>query len=349
VLGGPHPTALPQEALYHADAVVVGEAEQVWGRLLADVRQGKLQQLYCAPGLADLSLFPSPRLDVIPKEFKFRKATLASKGCPYKCDFCFVNKVNGYRQRFRPIAHVYRDIAAMNGNGRDSTYMIFWDDNLAGDKRYTKELCRAIAPLKKKWAGAASVNVADDNELLDLLEKSGCRALFIGFESINQASLDDSGKRQNHVHHYRDVLKRLHDHGIAVTGAFVFGFDDDDPTVFDRTLEFAIDNNLDCITPALLTPLPKTRLFERLQTEGRIVDTDWAHYDYQHVVYRPKQFTAEGLYEKYLRFLNDFYSFQSVFKRLGRSRCLLLIALLANLGYHRFYKRMLADYERSSQ
>jgi radical SAM superfamily enzyme YgiQ (UPF0313 family) len=346
VLGGPHATALPREALEHADAVVVGEAEQVWASLLDDFRQGRLRRIYQAPGLTDLALFPSPRLEVIPKEFTFRKATLASKGCPFHCDFCFVNKMNHYHQRFRPISHVYRDIASMEGDGRDGKYFIFWDDNLAGEERYTKELCRAIAPLKKRWAGAASVNIARDDELLLLLEQSGCQALFIGFESINQASLDGTGKRQNHVRHYREILKRLHDRGIAVTGAFVFGFDHDDPEVFDRTLEFAIDINLDCITPALLTPLPQTSLFDEMHSQGRIIDTNWAHYDYQHVVYRPKQFTPDELYERYLRFLNDFFSYRSILKRLGHSRCFLLISGLANLGYHRFYKRMLADYEQ---
>jgi radical SAM superfamily enzyme YgiQ (UPF0313 family) len=345
VLGGPHVSVLPAEALQHADSVVLGEAEEIWGQLLKDFQDGHMQQIYQAPGLADLKNFPRPRLDLIPEEFTFKNSTLASKGCPFSCNFCFTNLANQYHQRFRPIGDVVRDIEAMKGSWLDRKLFVFWDDNFVGDPRYTKELCRAIIPLNKKWGTAASVNVGRDEELLTLLERAGCIALFIGMESINASSLRHSNKHQNDVRQYREMIQRLHDHGISVTGAFVFGFDQDDISVFDRTLEFMIHINLDCTTPAILTPLPGTSLYARLEQDGRIVDRNWEHYDYFHVVFEPKQIGREDLYEGFLRFARDFFSYRSIWTRLCRSHTQLLLAILANLGYHRFYRRMLQEYE----
>jgi radical SAM superfamily enzyme YgiQ (UPF0313 family) len=346
VLGGPHVSVLPTEALQHADSVVVGEAEDLWGQLLKDFQHGQMQRISRTRGLADLKNFPKPRLDLIPDEFTFKNATLASRGCPFRCNFCFTNSVNRYHQRFRPIDDVVRDIEAMEGRWMNRKYFVFWDDNFVGDLRYTKELCQAIAPLNKKWAAGASTNVADDRELLELLEKAGCIALFIGMESINASSLRHSDKFHNQVVRYRDMIQRLHDHGIGVTGAFVFGFDQDDPSVFDRTLEFTIKINLDCMTPAILTPLPATPLYSRMKQEGRIFDRNWGHYDYFHVVFEPKQFDREALYEGFLRFTRDFFSYKSIATRLRRSHTQLVFAILANLGYHHFYQRLLHEYEQ---
>ncbi|MCU0643958.1 MAG: B12-binding domain-containing radical SAM protein [bacterium] len=296
VMGGPHASVFPGEALQHADAVVVGEAEEIWQPLLRDFQQGRMNKIYQASGLVDLKNFPQPRLDLAPKEFAFRNSTLASKGCPFRCNFCFTSFINQYQQRFRHIDDVFRDIEAMDGNWLDRKHFVFWDDNLFGNPRYAKELLRAITPLNKRWAAAASVNIATDPETVRLLEQAGCAALFIGLESINSASLQESQKYHNHVSNYHDMVKRLHDHGIGITGAFVFGFDQDDRSVFDRTLEFAIKIDLDCMTPAILTPLPGTPFYHRIKQEGRIFDHDWSHYDYYHVVFEPKQMTAEELY-----------------------------------------------------
>jgi len=346
VLGGPHASVLPEEAGTHADAVVVGEAEDLWAGLLEDFRQGRLRKVYKAPGLADLSKFPKPRMDLIPKEFMFRNATLASKGCPFHCDFCFVNMINQYHQRFRPIPDVVRDIEAMGGTAFERKHFIFWDDNFVGNVPYAKRLCRELAPLGKKWAVAASVTVAQDDELLDLMQKAGCIALFIGMESINSGSLPGAGKRQNTVAKYQEMIGKLHDHGIALTGAFVFGFDEDDATVFDRTLDFVNKAALDCMTTAIMTPLPGTPSGDRMRRDGRVFDRDWGHYDYFHVVYRPRLMTPEELYRGFLGFNRDFFSFGSALQRLGHSRTQLLLTILANLGYHKFHSRMFREYEQ---
>jgi len=348
VLGGPHATVRPREASQHADAVVVGEAEKTWGSLIADFRRGEMKPLYQAPELIDMREFPRPRLDVVPPGFTVRNVTLASKGCPNRCRFCFVNAVNRYGQRFRPVADVVKDLEGLpdrSGPGRD--YLVLWDDNIAGDTGYLKALCRAIAPFKKKWLAAAAVNIAEDGEVLELLEASGCAGLFIGMESVNSASLDHVDKHHNRVGEYRKMIEKLHDRGVAVTGAFVFGFDQDDRTVFDRTLEFVLSLDLDCMTPAIFTPLPGTPVYEEIEREGRIADRDWAHYDYHHVVFRPRRMSEDELMEGFLRMMNDFYSFGSIFKRLGRSRTRLMMAVLLNLGYHKFYRRLLREYEEA--
>ncbi len=346
VLGGPHVSVMPQEALQHAEAVVVGEAEEIWPRLIDDFRRNNLQPVYRQNNLSDLSRFPRPRLEVIPKEFAFRNSTLASKGCPFKCNFCFVNMFNGYRQRFRPVEDVIADLERMEGNPYQRKRVIFWDDNINGHPAYLKKLLREMIPLKKKWASAASATIANDPELLDLLEKSGCTALFIGMESINTSSLRESAKYHNRVANYREMVKRLHDHGIALTGAFVFGFDQDDADTFDRTLEMMIDIELDCMTPAILTPLPGTPLYRQMAQQGRIFDHNWGDYDYFHVVFRPKQMSPEQLYEGFLEFNRRFFSYGSIFKRLSRSQTHLTLTILANLGYHGFYKRMIREYRQ---
>jgi radical SAM superfamily enzyme YgiQ (UPF0313 family) len=344
VLGGPHATVRPVEALQHADTVVVGEAEKTWGQLIADFRRGKLSRIYQAQDLIDMKDFPRPRLDIVPKEFKIRNVTLASKGCPNRCSFCFVNKVNNYRQRFRPVADVVADIERMEEHaGLSGEYLVFWDDNIAGDPRYLKELCRAIAPFGKKWLAAAAANVADDDEVVRLLEHSGCAGLFIGLESVNSASLQHVHKHHNYVGKYREMMAKLHDHGIAVTGAFVFGFDQDERTVFDRTLEFVLGIDLDCMTPAIFTPLPGTPVYEDMEREGRIIDRNWAHYDYHHVVFEPRLMSRDELEVGFIKMMNSFFSFRSIFKRLSRSRTRLLMAILLNMGYHKFYRRMLDE------
>jgi radical SAM superfamily enzyme YgiQ (UPF0313 family) len=344
VLGGPHVTVRPDEALQHADAVVVGEAETIWGQLISDFRRGQLKRLYQAPELIDMKKFPPPRLDVMPKEFEVRNATLASKGCPNRCRFCFVNKMNDYRQRFRPVANVVADIERMEEHpGLAGKYLVFWDDNISGDLRYLKELCRAIAPFGKKWLAAAATNVADDDEVLRLMERSGCAGLFIGLESINSASLKNVHKHHNRIGKYREMMAKLHDHGIGVTGAFMFGFDQDDRTVFERTLEFVLGIDLDCMTPGIFTPLPGTPVYEDIEGEGRIIDRDWAHYDYHHVVFEPRLMSRDELEVGFIKMMNAFFSFGSIFKRLSRSRTRLLMAVLLNLGYHKFYRRLLDE------
>lgn len=349
VFGGPHASVRPEEALRHADSIVIGEAEEVWKNLLTDFENGRLKKRYGTGHLLDMARFPRPRLDLIPGEFTFRNSTLASKGCRFHCNFCFTAAFNRYQHRCRPIEDVIGDIEDMGGTGFGRNLFNFWDDNLIGNPGYTKKLLKAMIGLDKKWGAAVSSNITNDDEMLKLLERSGCIAVFIGMESINSKSLRESSKYHNRVSKYGEMIRKLHDHGIGITGAFVFGFDHDDSSVFDRTLEVVKRIDLDCMTPAILTPLPGTPLHDRMNHEGRIFDHDWEHYDYFHVVFRPKLMTPQDLYEGFLAFNQNFFSMKSIFTRLAHSRTQLLLAMLSNLGYHSFYKRMIKEYARGSR
>ncbi len=234
VLGGPHPTLLPAEAQAHADAVVVGEAEESWPRLIADFRAGCLHPLYRAEGPPSLCGLPPARRDLLSGRWYSKGVLIATRGCPNACEYCTLPYLYDRKLRFRPVQEVAQEVAAIQGKP-----IVFWDDNLVADPAYARELFRAITPCKKWWTAQATMQVASDDELLRLAAESGCRAFFIGFESFSQQSLDATGKGFNRVRDYQAVVARLHAHGIAIQAGIMLGFDQDEPDVFARTVEAA--------------------------------------------------------------------------------------------------------------
>ncbi len=237
VLGGIHPSTMPEEASEHADSVVIGEAEGIWPQLLQHFEAGRLEKTYHQEGLIDLSQSPIPRREIF-RPYRFRYAPVdvvqTTRGCPFHCDFCTVNPVFGSRYRMREVASVVAEVEKLSRPG-----LLFADDNIIGNVPYFRRLFTALIPLKLRWIGEASLAGLEDEENLKILEKSGCKALFIGFESLS-AELRGVGKVQNHPERYGEIIRRLHDHGIIAYAAFMFGFDFDDPSVFERTVEFAI-------------------------------------------------------------------------------------------------------------
>jgi len=335
VMGGMHASAMPQEALQHADAVVVGEAEGCWHKVLEDFKRREMRGIYRSERFPDLAGLPIPRRDLLRKKAYLTTNTIqTARGCPFGCSFCAVSYFFGRKYRMRPVKEVIAEIEAMG-----SKFVGFLDDNIAGDRRYAKELFQALASEGIMWAGQASTTIARDRELLKLAQKSGCKGLFVGFESISEDSLGEVGKRFNRVEEYREVIKRFHDHGIVVEGAFIFGFDHDDLGVFERTLEFAKKSGLDLAQFGILTPLPGTPLRARLEREGRIISNDWSKYNIGHAVFRPKNMTPEQLEEGTQWAWLQFYSSPSIlarlFKLLGRMPSLLLPLLVINAGYHK--------------
>jgi len=335
VMGGMHVSALPQEALQHADAVVVGEAEGCWHRVLEDFKRGQMKGIYRSEQLPDMAGQPLPRRDLLNKKAYILTSVLqVARGCPFGCSFCAVSYFFGRRYRMRPVREVIAEIRSM-----EAKFVGFLDDNIVGDRRYAKELFQALIPERIIWVGQASSTIARDDELLRLAEKSGCKGLFIGFESLSEESLEEVGKGFNRVQEYREVIQKLHDHGIAVEGAFIFGFDHDDPGVFERTLEFAKKSKLDLAQFGILTPLPGTPLRARLEREGRIISNDWSRYNIGHAVFRPKQMTPEQLEEGMQWAWREFYSFPSIFlrlMRLGRRMPLTFLPLfIINTSYHK--------------
>jgi radical SAM superfamily enzyme YgiQ (UPF0313 family) len=338
VLGGVHATLMPDEAQQHCDALVTGYAEETWPRLLRDFAAGRMQRRYDQAAGLKLDNLPIPRRDLLPARDYITLHTIeATRGCIHKCEFCVVPAAWG-RPLHKPIGDVIADVRQMKPKK-----LIFLDLNLISDVDYAKELFRALIPLRVRWGGLATTMIAWDDELLDLAAESGCAGLLLGFESLSDGALAETRKQFSSRMEYTTVIEKLHARRIAIQGCFVFGFDDDDASVFERTAQFAIDQHIDLPRYAILTPFPGTPLHQRLANEGRLLTTDWSYYDGQHVVYRPARMTAEELQQGTERAWKMTYSYRGMFKRLAGARVQLPISIPANLGY-RFYAHHLNRY-----
>jgi radical SAM superfamily enzyme YgiQ (UPF0313 family) len=338
VLGGVHPTLVPDEAQNHADSVVVGYAEDEWPHLLRDFSRGQMLPRYTQqPGLS-LANRPFPRRELLPSSLYTTAHTFeATRGCVHRCEFCVVPTAWG-RPLQKPVGEVVDDIKAMQ-----SKRLIFLDLNIIADIGYAKELFSALIPLKVKWAGLATINLAFDDELLDLAARSGLRGILIGFESLSPDSLGETNKKFNARRDYMAAVQRLHERDIAIMGCFVFGFDHDDKHTFDATVDFILESRIDLPRYAILTPFPGTPLFKKLQAEDRILTDDWSLFDGQHVVFQPAQMSPRELLLGTEAAWKRTYSFPSIWKRLSGSRTQLSTAIPTNLGY-RFYAHRLHEY-----
>ncbi|HWA93967.1 MAG TPA: radical SAM protein [Terracidiphilus sp.] len=331
VLGGVHPTLLPEEAICHADSIVVGYAEDSWPQLLRDFVAGSIKKRYDQSPNLKLVNLPFPQRKMYDSRlFNVAETIEATRGCIYQCDFCVVPAAWG-KPLQKPVADVVADLKQMGARR-----VIFLDLNLISDPHYAKELFTALIPLKIRWGGLATTTIAWDDELLDLAARSGCRGLLIGFESVNQTTLHDAKKAFNMRLDYRDVAARVHARGIAIMGCFVFGLDNDTLDSFDQTVTLVMEAHIDLPRYAIATPFPATGLFNKLKAAGRIMTEDWSLYDGQHVVFRPKNMTANELLRNTRRAWTQTYGYKSIFKRLAGSGIQLPISISANLGY-RFY------------
>lgn len=330
VVGGPHATALPEEAALHADAVVVGEAEDTWPRVLDDARRGRLEPVYVSTRRAAIAGMPSPRWDLIKGRRYGRSVTIATRGCPHRCDYCSIPLLYGPGTiRYRPVDEVVREVATS-----PTRAVVFWDDNIGANVRYAKELFRALTPLKKWWTSQCTANAARDEEFVELASRSGCQALFLGLESISQESLNAANKAHNRVEEYAKVIATLHRHGIAVHLGIMFGFDEDDVRVFRRTADFLDAACVDVATVSMVVPMPGTRTFQRLKADKRILTTDWARYDgKKHCVFEPARMSPRELEAGTAWVARRFYSPRSILHRLTGSRTGVWWNLPRNVGY----------------
>ena len=331
VLGGVHPTLMPDEAAQHADSVVVGYAEESWPRLLRDFTAGRMATRYNQGPHLSLANLPFPRRDLFNGGLVNVAHTLeATRGCIHQCEFCVVPAAWG-RPLQKPVADVVADIRQMRARR-----VVFLDLNLVADVAYAKELFTALIPLNIAWGGLATTTIAWDDELLDLAARSGCHGLLIGFESLNPESLRETHKAFNMRRDYAEVIRKVRDRRIALMGCFVFGFDHDTLDTFDETVEFVMNTRMDLPRYAIAVPFPGTALYARLKREGRITTENWSLYDGQHVVFEPKNMTADALLTQTRRAWKKTYSYGSIWTRLAGSRTRLSIAIPANWGY-RFY------------
>ena len=346
VLGGIHPTALPGEAKEHADSVAVGEAEEIWPHLIEDVRMGSLKPFYRQEGYTELSKIPIPRRELLPKRgYLPIDVVQVTRGCPFRCEFCSVQKFFGETYRFRPISDVVEEVRRLRHR-----WMMFNDDNIIGNHSYSKELLKALIPLKKKWFGQASLSGLKKVENVELLAQSGCNSLFIGFESLSKKNLVTSQKFQNDPSEYRKIIESLHRYGIAICGSFIFGFDEDDPSVFEETVSFSIQTKLFSAVFMILTPYPETPFYHRVKNEGRLVQDQWwllKSPEDSAPHFTPKKISGETLREGWKRAWKEFYSFPSIWKRFHWDYSPTLINRFVyfpfQLMQHRFAKKKIIE------
>jgi radical SAM superfamily enzyme YgiQ (UPF0313 family) len=335
IVGGYHPTFLPEEAIKHADAVCIGEAENNVPRMIADFVAGKLKPFYESE-LVDLKGLPIPDRRLIKgASYITPNALQATRGCPYRCKFCSVTAFSRHQFRVRPVDEVIAELRLL---GR---YVMFMDDNIIGDAEYAKSLFAAMRPLNKQWFSQCSIRIAYDDELLRLAAESGCRGMFIGLESLSQDNLNAWHKGFNKAKDYTWAIAKIHAAGIGVFAGVVFGMDWDSPAVFEQTLDFLHTARVDALQATILTPFPGTPLFEEMDKAGRIFHKDWGKYNFANVVFAPKQMSPETLKSGVDWVLRQFYSRRSVCRRLWRAfGCLspsIILRALAplNLGYRR--------------
>jgi len=341
ILGGIHATMCLEEALERVDSVVTGEAEGVWPQVLEDARRGNLKRRYDG-GFAEISSVPPARHDLLPTGYAFG-AIQTTRGCPLNCSFCSVTAFNGARYRQRPIGDVVREFQAI-----PEKLVLVVDDNLIGTRpdhiARAKDLFRALAQanLRKKWVAQATINFADDEELLALAAKAGCGGVFIGFESPTPEGLRELGKKYNLLKErdFRASVRRIQRHNILVVGSFIIGLDVDEPGIGKRIAEAASQYGVDNLNTLFLTPLPGTRLWDQMKSEDRIaLDTfpeDWKYYTLTFPVARYKHLSLDAVIQEMLSCERDFYSMPRILRRVWGSfwrRRHPLISLVGNLSY----------------
>ena len=340
VMGGVHASMLPQEALQHVDAVVIGEAEEVWPELIEDLRKGRMGRIYGESDFVHPSRLPLPRRELLNPKFYFPLKLLeTTRGCPNRCDFCGVSRFFGFQYRRRPIEKIEEELRALFTEGplmnsfarkilsifsRDLPYFLkrrllyIIDSNIAGNRQFCLDLVALLKEFDLLWYGHAPVSVAFDQDLLEGFSRSGCIALNIGFESFSTRNLQAMGKGFNQPPRYAEAVERIHRYGIGIMGTFIVGLDDDDPGVFQRIIDFCIHDQLDWALAFIMAPYPGTESFARLEREGRIITREWEKYDSLNAVYRPLLMSREELEKGTRRIWKEVFSLPSIYRRILR-------------------------------
>ncbi len=311
VMGGLHPTACPEEALLHADTLVLGPAEEAWPRFLTDFRNRVPEPIYRSRSreLADL---PPLRRDLIERRrYLVPNSIVISRGCPHACDFCYSNSFfrGGSRFYTYPVEKALSEIQQLPGR-----HLFFLDDNIFGDPVFATSLFSGMIGMNRIWQAAATVRSILNAKLLDIAVQAGLRSLFIGFESLNQHAMHQHQKRHNRVAEYELAVKMLHDRGVMINASFVFGLDGDTSSVFDATTEWAISKGIETATFHILTPYPGTALYERYTASNRILHRDWDLYDTRHAVFCHPNMSKDTLEKGYARSYESFYKWANIIR-----------------------------------
>lgn len=329
VMGGPHATLLPDEVSNYCDFLLVGEGELIWSQFLEDYRNGNPKEIYRSVNPPLLEKLPIPRWDLLKRNHMMKGAVFATRGCPYSCRYCNLKQIYHNCFRTRPIDEVVAEIQAIR-----SKFFVFWDDNLFADAEYAKALLRAVKPLKLKWAAQATLRDCVNDELLSIAKSSGCLYLFVGLESFSEQSLENAGKTINRTADYKTIIDRIHSHGIMIQAGIVFGFDSDTKDVFNNTLAACERLGIDGTTVSILTPFPKTPIYEQFKAEGRLLTDDWSQYNSKTAVtFKPQNMSTQELLAGYTWFRKRFYSLGSFIRRMRVSRTNVVVNFVINLGY----------------
>lgn len=345
-LGGVHPSLMPEEAAQHADVVFTGFSEQTFPQFIHDYIRGDYQKIYRQNSDFTIEGRPTPRRELLnPKRYITTKTVEAIRGCCHTCTFCAYPAAFGRTVFKRPVREIVAEIEAL-----DTRHVLFPDVNLITDRSYAIELFTALIPLKIMWLGLVTSSIGIDDELVTVFRKSGCKGLLIGFESITQESQQYIHKGVNRVDNYVELMEKLHANGILVQGCFAFGGDEEDGSVFERTVEMIIKAKIDLPRYSILTPFPGTQYYAQLEREGRIFERNWAMYDVEHCVFVPRQMTVEQLEEGTDWAWRATYSTSNILKRLAPFSHSPWLSLPLNMGYkgyadkwHKFTREVMCD------
>jgi radical SAM superfamily enzyme YgiQ (UPF0313 family) len=310
-LGGLHVSSCPEEALQHADTIFIGPGEDTWPRFLSDFRAGRPQRSYQST-VRSIAGMPPPRRDLIKRGlYLVPNSLVVSRGCPHHCDFCYKDSFFRGGKSFYTmrVDEALKEISRLPGR-----HLFFLDDNIFADERFSADLFSGIEGAGRIWQAAGTVQSILKPGLLEKAVKSGLRSLFVGFETLNETNLRDHRKYQNLGGDYNQAAARLRDLGVMINGSFVFGMDGDNPTVFERTAEWALRQGITTATFHILTPYPGTTLYDKMASQGRLLHNNWDLYDTRHAVFKPAGMTAEALEAGYWKAYEDFYSWRSIFR-----------------------------------
>lgn len=332
VIGGILPTTAPGMIPYKDGLITcVGAAEGTWPDIIEDLKAGTLKRVYNCPHSFTGDRIVPPAYDLMPRgEYLYRNIFHTSRGCPFRCDFCY----NSSKERWyvnRPVNDVVAEVKASG-----TKHVMFIDDNFIGNLGWTRRLMAELKKMRVKWNAAVSINVAGIPGLLDEMKESGCQGLFIGFESINPSSVDGVHKVQNDVAGYDYAVNEIHKRGIMINASFVFGLDSDTKDTFKLTLDWIVKNKIETVTSHILTPYPGTVLHKKMEEEGRLLTADLSLYDTAHVVMQPKNMTADELYAGYLWIYDQVYSIKNIIRRLPKSPSQIPAYLMFNFLYRKW-------------
>lgn len=342
VMGGYHPTFLPDEALQHADAVVLGDGEGAWERVLRDAEAGRLAPRYRADVLPDLAGLRFDRSIFRGHRYQRVMPVQVGRGCKFACDFCSIHAFYGQILRQRPPEEVAEEIRA----ARARTVLLV-DDNLFVHRRQATALFEALLPLGIRWGCQVSLDVTHDAALMDLMARSGCVAALVGFESLDDGNLAQMRKRFNTARGpYAEAIRAFHSRGIMVYGSFVFGYDHDGPDCFAQTAQFALDQKLFLVNFSALQPTPATALYDRLEAEGRLLFPQWwtdPAYRYGDAAFVPARMTPQELTDGCLRARRAFFRPRSIARRARSANARSPARLGVFLGANLLARRALRD------